>query len=100
MCRAARLAGHNKFGEKEPKWRDVWTVRFEHLQSDPGKGQMEKSHLNASGLILTVLQQRLAKDSTNQELRRQLDEALQKARSPVEVGFPLIGIVTQMRSSC
>eukprot|EP00438_Fugacium_kawagutii_P025952 Skav207677 [mRNA] locus=scaffold1857:446797:448752:- [translate_table: standard] len=95
------LAGHNKFGEKEPKWRDVWTVRFEHLQSDPGKEQMEKSRRNApAGLILTVLQQRLAKDPTNQELRRQWDEASQKARSPVEVGFPLIGIVTQMRNSC
>lgn len=104
-CCFARLAGHNKFKEKEPRWRDVWTiVKFEkrNLQSNPGKWQMEMRNASApAGLMLKVLQQRLARHPKNQELQKQLDEeekASQKVRS-LGSWFPLIGIVA-MRSSC
>lgn len=61
----SRLAGYNKFKEKEPSWRDVWTImKFQKTNGQIGKWEVEMCNVSTPPeLILKV-----------QELRRKLDE--------------------------
>eukprot|EP00438_Fugacium_kawagutii_P028140 Skav213020 [mRNA] locus=scaffold2312:234000:237612:+ [translate_table: standard] len=71
-----RLAGHNKFDEKEASWRDVWIVeKFEKTELQSGTWQLHMSNaIQPAGLTDHVLSQRYAKHPENEKIRKQWTE--------------------------
>lgn len=72
MSQAARRAGHNKFGEREPAWRDVWTVvKFEKSYLQTGEWQTKIRHVSQPAeFVNEVHWQRLKKNPAHVELRK------------------------------
>ena len=46
-CLECRQLGYNRFGEQEPKWRDVWVVQL-YKKKDMGPGYVQLTVVPAS----------------------------------------------------